>query len=237
MKTITLTVCNRPDYTAQCLDALSRNDVRGYELFICCEPDQAETLAVCQKHSAFMPTQIIVHKERLGINYNNKAMYDLVFKAGSEFNVALEDDGILSPDAFDLVQWWFRRFRNEPEPLLLCLAGGFDETRPLDVEEEIGFFRSPWGHCFGCGSWQFWLKPYWNWKQDHPHGWDHSISTMMKNKGLKALYPALSRCHNIGREKGVYCTPEVHDQLFAGQKWATGEYGNDFRLVRQEVAA
>src|SRR5260221_6365651 len=102
MKTITLIAFNRPEYTREVLESLRTNNTKNYVLFIAIEPGCEQTIDICRSVD-FMPVEILVNPSRRGVNYNNKNIYDLVFDRGSEWNVAIEDDTPLSPDALDLV--------------------------------------------------------------------------------------------------------------------------------------
>ena len=109
MKTLTLTVNNRPGYLRQLLDSLRRNNVDGYDLLYCAvEPGCPEVLDVC-KAIDFIPTHVHLNAERLGVRENPYQALRAVFDMGSDFNVYLEDDLLVSPDALDLANWYLEQ--------------------------------------------------------------------------------------------------------------------------------
>ena len=225
MKTITLTVYNRPEYTSKVLESLQTNNTIGYKLLIAAEPGCDQTIKVCQKID-FMPFELVLNPFCRGVNCNNKHIYDLVFDRGSELNVAIEDDTPLSPDALDLVEW-FHSLPNRDDYLLLNLFNGSKSTdRPLELFEYDAF--CPWGFCFSRQAYENRIKPYW---MCDARGWDWSICEVMRNNGLKSLSPFLSRTQNIGKYGGVYCTPDYYEHCFSGHVSSDGSFGKKFSLI------
>ena len=225
MKTATLIAFNRPEYTREVLESLRKNNTKNYVLFVAIEPGCEQTIDICRSVD-FMPIEILVNPSHRGVNYNNKYIYDLVFDRGSEWNVAIEDDTPLSPDAFDLVEWFFS-FPKQDDYLLLNLFNGSRTVdRPLELFEHDAF--CPWGYCFGKGAYERVIKPGWMCDQ---RGWDWSICKIMREKGLKSLSPFLSRARNIGKYGGVYCTPEFHDHCFSGHISSDGSFGKSFFIA------
>lgn len=228
MKSITLVVCDRPDYTRQVLDSIQASDTRGYHLFIAAEPGCGEVIDLCQ-HVDFMPTTLTVNSARLGIHWNNKTAYECAFAAGSEFNVALEDDTLITPDALDYANW----FLTLPQCEDYVLANLFNYSRALERIEDVveSDAMCPWAWCFTRQKWESYIRPHWMCDQ---RGWDWSLCAMMRNLGLKALSPVVSRSQNIGRLRGTYCTPELHDQCFSGLIASKGQRDKNFRLCRSK---
>ena len=210
MKSITLVACNRPAYTQQVLDSIKANDRYGYHLFIAVEPGCQEVVDLC-KRVDFMPTTVIENPTKLGINYNQKSAYERAFFDGSEFNVALEDDTVLAPDALDLANWFHALPWRDRYLLMNLFNTSKTAERPSEVEKTDAM--CPWGWCFTRKQWNHWLCP--NWMSD-ARGWDFSIVEMMRRLNFKSLTPIVSRTRNIGREGGANHTPELHDIAFKG---------------------
>jgi hypothetical protein len=228
MKTITLTTWNRPDYTALALEALRNNDVSGYSLFVNAEPGCELTIDTIRKID-FMPVSLCVNEEPLGINWNNRAAYDRAFSAGSLFNIAIEDDVLLSPDAIDLANWFY----DNPECRRYAALNLFNNSRDLRFPESIledTTFR-PWGFCLMCEEDETLIRPHW---MCDPRGWDWSVSQILREHNRKTLTPALSRSRNIGRLGGTHCTPEYHDECFTGLVASVSRATAGFQLCQPD---
>ena len=224
MKTITLTVCNRPLYTRKTLESLRRANTKGYKLVISVEPGCKSVLKECKKVD-FMPVEIHVNKTRLGINWNNKSVYDKVFADGSLFNIALEDDTPLSPDALDLANWFFQDPSRDKYLLLNLFNLGKSMNNPVSLFEDKGF--SPWGYCITRSKYESLIRPRW---MCDARGWDWSINRIMSGQSLKALTPYLSRSRNIGKFGGVYCTPQYYEHCVGGHMASVGSFGTSFAI-------
>lgn len=227
MKTITLTAFNRPGYTRRVLHSIRAANPQGYKLIIQVDPGCDETLALCAGVS-FMDSEWQRNPEVLGINWNNKAAYDRAFSSGSEFNVALEDDTPLCPDALELAEW-FREHPNRDDYLLLNLFN--EDPTPLSPRMVYTTHRfCPWGFCMTREAYESYIKPQW---MTDDRGWDWTILTLLEKLDLKALVAGLSRCRNIGRSGGVNYTELDHDEKFSSHPYSRGGYGGTFRLGKQ----
>jgi hypothetical protein len=224
MKTISLVVCDRPHYTREVLESLRTLRRTDYKLFIRAEPVCMETQEICAAVD-FMDVHFEVNQQVLGIHWNNKSLYDQVFGAGSTFNVAVEDDTPLAPDAIDLAEW----FRNLPSRDEYLLLNFFNHSRSLD--EPLGLFKHnafcPWGYCMTKEAYSGCIEPAWMCDE---RGWDWSICSMMARQQRKSLAPHVSRSRNIGRLGGVYCAPQNYDKVFGGHVMSMGGYGTDFSI-------
>lgn len=149
--------------------------------------------------------------QNFGINYHNYLAYNTVFSHfSSSFNVAIEDDAVLSPDALELADWFYAL--PERDEYALCSLGrvACAPEDPRRVDECCGLGTS-WAYCFTQESWR-WMRERWNSKKAEPLGWDWSLTYEMYRAKKKALIPALSRVYNIGREGGVNAYPEWWDE-------------------------
>lgn len=226
MKTITLVAYNRLHYMVRMIESLKRNNLEGYTLFIGVEPDNLSVVEYCQNLN-FMPTKVTVNPQRLGVAWNPFATISRAFDSGSDFNVAVEDDLILSPDALDLANWFFAL----PENPYLCL-GLFnyesDPTFPDQVEMVDEF--TPLGWAITASIWRRLIKS--NWMIDS-RGWDFSMNIIRQNNPAnKVLRPQWARANHIGREGGVHCSPEFHDQMFSRLEISDGS-GRLYHLKSQ----
>jgi hypothetical protein len=209
MKTITLVACDRLNYLSKTIECLKQNRLDGYELFIGVEPEDAAVVEYCRRLQ-FMPITLTVNPTRLGVAWNPKATIDRAFDAGSEFNVAIEDDLLLAPDALDLANWFLESHGRHFFSLNLCNYRS-DSSFPSQVESTDHFI--PLGWAVTREAWQESIRL--NWMCD-PRGWDFSVNRILETQTRKRLLqPRLARSNHNGREGGEHCTPEFHDRTFA----------------------
>jgi hypothetical protein len=157
---------------------IQRNDDIPFEVWS--EPDD-----ICDPHRA------------------SKWMLDNAFAQESEIVLYVEDDVIVSPDAFVLLEYvdkgtalgqvagvcLYHETMPEhyiaapPDPTRLHLCNG------LNTCGGTAFFRNPYLNIFG---------PEWNCKQVLPTGFDYSAHYLMYLNKLYMVYPDLSRSMNLG---------------------------------------
>lgn len=208
MKTITLVAYNRLHYLVPMIESLKRNNLDGYTLFIGVEPDNSSVVDYCRTLD-FMPTEVTINSTRLGVAWNPFATISRAFDSGSDFNVALEEDIVLAPDAIDLANW----FLSLKSDQYFCLGFLNYKSNPVlaNAVEETDFF-TPLGYCVTAKIWKNWIKPAW---MSDERGWDFSVTSLLaRNPSFKTLHPALARSNHIGREGGEHCTTEFHDRTF-----------------------
>lgn len=240
MNTITVCAYNRPEYLQEVLLSLHTamhlcSDFVS-EVVIGIDPgggrerEVRDMVAVWQNVYGCHMRQIL-WPEHLGVSEHPRRLLQYTFnELSSDFNLHLEDDTVLSPDALRLCEW-YRSF-NTSKGLLpygphimrrwnahawLCLHSASREGIKYDPALVVGREDfGVWGWACFKYAWENWMAPYWNHRREQPLGWDWSMTTTMQELGLYALQPALSRVRNIGREGGCHQTPEGYDRDFAG---------------------
>jgi hypothetical protein len=253
-RTITICAYNRPQYLRQVLDslhvALKHSQDAGYDWDIVVGidrhaydgnesyPDQT-ACAVEASHSRFN-LQIICWAEHLGVAEHPRRLIQYAFsELKSSYNVHLEDDTVLSPDALLFAMWYYHaaiatdytNYQSVHKTLCLSLHSK-SGAEALDYPSSVGY-RSDfgvWGWACTNNAWRTWFSQYWNYKRTEPFGFDYSISRMMHEHDLYAVCPALSRVTNIGREGGAHQTPagfdlEMEGLVAAGPQHLTGIKG------------
>ena len=219
MKTITVTACSRPVYLRQALESLRKNDVGQYKLFFGIEPGSGEVLEVC-KSVDWMEKDITVNPRKLGVRVNPFTLLTKVFKEGSELNIYLEEDVVVSPDVTKLADWFLEAQREESWLSLNLLNYKSTNTDPIGLLPSKHF--NSLGLCIKPHAWKTWFEP--NWLSDtaaqkvyqgRSVGWDWSMTAVLAlEKDLQTLTPVLSRSNHIGREGGVHASPDFHDRTF-----------------------
>lgn len=206
MKTISLPVYRRPDRVRRLAETLRANRPVGYTLFVSAEPGYPEVIEAV-KAIDFMPVELSVNAVRFGLNANIRKSLMAAMEAGSEFNVALEDDIILAPDALKLADW-FSTYKHRGEYACLgFFAKNSSRTSPFEVCITQDF-RS-WGWCFTRSAWNDFIfpglhcEPAMNPQVEFSHLWDFKLQYYLVRYGIKTMHPILSRSNHEGYEDGT----------------------------------
>lgn len=229
MRTITITTNDRPDNLRTMLASLVQNDLTGYEIFARCEPGTPQCVALLRE---YLPAaHIAVNERKLGVRNNPFQVLVDAFLVGSQFNLYLEDDLVLAPDAVAVANWYYE----QQLPNALCLnllnygSCGDDHTAMLRREEAF--------NALGLGvtrqSWEAHFRPQWfvDDPEDRSTGWDWSLHRYLRRRGeLYTVQPALSRSNHTGRY-GTYCRPAFHDRTFGNLPVASLPGPHSYRLV------
>lgn len=228
MNTITIAAYNRPAYLNQVLLALARSiracSWRVDTILIGIDPpksgeDDTNFHFVLDIANFFnlsdlgIKHEVVVWPEHLGVSEAPRRLLQRAFMFGSDYNLHLEDDTVLSLDALNFVQ------SCESHVDLCCLYSPLGDEAP-DCYLIHRHFRV-WGWAATRECWRSLISPTWNWKTEHPLGWDASLEVMVCKEGEDIRSPLLSRVTNIGRENGTFQTPEGWDRDFAGHAAAT----------------
>lgn len=227
MKTLTLTAWYRLEYLKQMLDSLRQNNLEGYDLLYCAiEPGRPEVADLCTSID-FIPTKVFVNPFQRGVRINPYSALEAVFHMGSDFNVYLEEDIVLSPDALDMANW----YQGQAEDTL-CLPffnyhSSPDDPAGIKVERECEEFAAL-GFALTRQSWEKWFQPYW-FMDDYSKGkigWDWAVRYAANKHGLEMLMPLWARSNHIGQLGGMHCSAEFHDQTFAHLSISDGSSRN-----------
>jgi len=207
MKTITLPVYNRPERLAATLGSLKANRTEGYRLFVLAEPGCPAVREVIRSVD-FMPVCFQVNEERLGLQKNVARCVRWAMGEGSEFNVYLEDDVILAPDALDMAEWFRERNRDAEYACLSLLSFDGGLHRPDQVLETQDI--QPWGLCWTDLSWQRYVSHGFSFRWpieqgvQWSEGWDFWLGFYLRMCGHKNLRPACSRAKHVGYNDGTH---------------------------------
>lgn len=249
MKSISYTAFCRPAYTTLSLGGITA--ARGsmpWRFFASVDgpmyPDLNTVLGhqVAEVRALFErrymgPPDVRFHRNNMGCNANIRQAVQMAFDAGSDFNLHVEDDIVLSPDALELATWFY----NLPERDEYVCLNLFSDWKPepgkeLAMAEKFGFY--PWGWACTRAMWEKYLAPEWDTKRFGPTGWDWSIGMTIQRHGLKVLRPYLSRALNIGRDMGLHMSREHWDENFSQQVVSEGGYWiGDIAHIAQRLPA
>lgn len=221
MRTISLLVLGRPDYTRQVIDALGRCDgLSNYVLVVFSqEPYVPETMAAVRDASSRLDIPVHVVTEsvrpardmgpgRLAASAQCSAStlrsLEHGFATGTDFLIHLEDDVVPAPDFLRYMEWAADEFADCAEVFTVSAYNRQAEPVAPALHHAWGIRPSftPWG----WGTWrdrftemqQEWTRYQW----PHP-GWDeHLHHALRRERG--EIYPTLSRVQNIGAAGGVH---------------------------------
>lgn len=240
MKTITFPVGYRPNYLTQFLNYLKKYDLSDYKIICSAEncPPCVNILKTCD-----LPLTIL-HKPNSsgvsshnGLRDNTHHVLNYAFKSGSNFNIHFEDDLVLSPDVFDLANWYYESFKDKPLTymsygLFNHASGGdnFCGLEIIDSFEGLGWctFKEGWGTCFN----KYWYDDIFAKKYFNTSGWDWAMSGAFREFGYKGIRPLIARTNHDGKYGGVHCTAAHQDIHFTNLNWNKTQIIKEFELIK-----
>lgn len=241
MKTITFPVGYRPNYLKQFLDCLSKQNLDGYTIIASAENHFGciNTLKDCG-----LPITILRKPNSSGRKSHSGArdnMYNVLsyaFKNGSDFNVHLEDDFILSPDALDLANWYYDNYKDAPMTYM-CYglfnwgSTGTDYNGLVEAPTFHGLgwcaFKENWDACYD----KAWYDDALARKYAKAYGWDWAVEGYFKEYKCKSILPSVSRTYHVGRIDGTCCTVDFFDKTYVGLVWNQTERVTEFELRKK----
>lgn len=242
MKTITISLYNRPEYTRELFQRLDNcRGIEEYKIFISCEPNDSTVINLAEN---FRPKQttVTVNPIRLGCNSN-------VFKAiatgfdHSDYNIHFEDDTIPSRDCLEYFEWAKYEYVNDKSVFTVCgYVNSNNKTehynpKSIDVEE---IRRRHWFTPWGWSTWQDrWGEMKREWDFIGKYGsWDCTINRLLLEKNRYEIYPAVARIQNIGAEKATHVpSPEWHKNHHFNEYWmeSPGLFMNKHNQYKEKI--
>ena len=238
MKTITIAAYNRPANTRILVESLlgqigsgdwrifARVDRGGDQFYDVI--DELGRLGDCYDYEVAWP------KENEGINRNTYAVMTWAFdRAGSDWNLYLEDDLELSPDALAMCDWFIERYdaikRGYQDVAAMCLfnQGG---TKRADTLHYTRRFTG-WGFLMPRSSWVQYAKTAWF--ACAPGMWDNCLANYIRAQGPKIVnvMPDLDRVNNTG-EVGSHFSAERFRQRMEGHTWQQNAVEFEYRMKK-----
>ena len=214
---VTITAYKRPHLLARCLESVCAADlspVSGINVSLDYHsPEMTGVMrAVCDKFRPKLGSMLTIFPyvvKRLGVANHPRVLFDMLTEELDQQTdiCAIEEDTIVSPDAFMLADWGLKQIGYDFVNLADYKRSGlFNNLVHEDWE-----LRSPYGWAFTTKLWN-WLEPQWNGKIRAPYGWDWQVSHLCYREGWRCLTPDIARVYNTGREEGTYDTPENWDE-------------------------
>ena len=243
MKTITFPVGYRPNYLLEFLNCLEKQNLEGYTIF-CSAENSPACIDILQNSK--LDLNILYKKNSIGRRDHSGArdnMFNVLtaaFEAGSTFNLHLEDDFLLAPDAVDLANWYYETYKDKPMTYISYGLFGFQPRGDdYSVLEEVSFFEGL-GWCAFKENWESCYKKAWydnvlvkKYFPGGERGWDWSTQAFFKEYKYKALRPLINRTQHNGRTEGTCCTVQHHDKFYSPLKWNKTERITEFKIIGQ----
>jgi hypothetical protein len=236
MKTISLSLYNRPAYTKLVLDHLNNCfDIENYKIFICCEPINNEVIELAK---AFRPdqTSLIVNPKKLGCNINIYQSLFIGFQ-NNDFHIHLEDDTVPAKDFLVYCEWARFYFKDRPE---IFSISGYVNSNNVHIEQSINLnnnynlvstrnWFTPWGWATWIDRWHK-IENVFKFASQREESWD--LFVHQAKKDALEVFPSVARIQNVGAENGSYCPgPEWHKDNQYNEYWieTTQEYAIKFK--------
>ena len=236
IKTITVTAHDRPDLLSKTLDALSKNNTDGWEIFVSIEPTELTDGMVTIVKDRFPDANILLPETKLGVRENPFQLLKHVFEdAQSDINIYLEEDLDISPDVCDIAEFYLKK--GCPEVCVcLCNHNIYSETI-IDSEKLLTETEkfSALGMILSRDSWDENFEPNWNAKLRRG-GWDDAMQQYVIRNKKTILMPVFSRSTHTG-EWGTHCRPKIHQILGYNdiKIYKEGGISGEYRIIISEV--
>ena len=229
LRTITATAYRRPYLFKAMLETLLANDLAGWRIVVQIDPSPVADDIVQIAHSLLQAhdREVIVNPGRLGVCENPYRLLERVFADGSGFNLYVEEDLLLAPDATKLALWYEAHHR--PEWLCLnliaggCASGGLLSNADHPSLLISGTTFNSLGFAVRQEEWRRFMAPVWMTERQDivkydglpTGGWDWQIYALLfDDVNLRTVQPALARATHNGRLAGEFCKPWFHDHAF-----------------------
>jgi hypothetical protein len=224
VKSITLTVYNRPDSLTKVLDSLYQNKgTEEYDLFIGLEPVNEKCREICHSidKNRFNGVHILENKWRLGINSNPYNLLETALNLNkSQLNIHLEDDLCAAKDVIHIANLY-------PDSILgeaVCLCLTNPETLTdwnYKGDPHLFYYRQafvPTGLIMTKHQWKKHIQPYWF---SHPTGWDFGIYHHVKREELYCSVADVNRTKHIAA--GCHVNEDMQRDKFGLLPFYDGE--------------
>lgn len=228
--TLVSTVCDRPGYTRQLLEALSQcYGVSDYSYWAFAEPGNPEVLEQlywARDEGFFRECHAVTNKDRL---YARRNMHQALTRGFAETDrvIVLEDDCIPAPDMLRYFEWALDEYERDAE--IFSITGYHRPERLSLTDEQLAarakrdcavVSRKAWFHPWGWATWlDRWAKVRYNWALPGRH-WDICILRYIQRNSFNEIYPIVARVKNIAENRpqhqnfwgwaGNWELPEIH---------------------------
>ena len=236
MKTITISLYNREQYTARLFDNLNKcYGIEEYAIAIFCEPDQPQIHNLANQ---FRPDQttVTINPSRFGCNTNIFQCLAHGFNL-SDYHIHFEDDTIPGKDCLKYFEW-AKDLRDDNTIFTVSGYVNSDNNTEHHIPKNSninGVSKRQWFTPWGWATW----KDRWNeiksvWDFSGRNGsWDTTVNHVCRKDRFE-LFPLISRIQNIGAEKGTHVpNAEWHSKNHFNEYWieTLNQYPENYGVV------
>lgn len=237
MKTLSVSLYNRPNYTQELFAHLDRcSDIDNYHIFICCEPGNDSVIKIAKSFRTNQ-TKVIINPTRYGCNLNIFQCFKIGFHY-NDYHIHLEDDTIPAKDFLVYCEWCRHYFKNDPDIYSVCgynklkTDKEFDYSDPYSVIKKQNWF-TPWGWATWIDRWENMIMKAMEESLKYQASWDCFVHNYQKTSNKYEIRPNIARIQNIGAENGSYCPgPAWHKENQYNEIWieSSQSYRNFFNV-------
>ena len=241
MKMISIVAYNRP----KCLDMLFSSlaaqytDISSYKVLVSVDVGGSNFDEMVRMSEDF--GAIVLHpSEHLGMNKHTHEVTRQAFEVfGAEHVVYLEEDFLLSPDAFALIEWYLDNrelLSLEGDIASYCLCT-LTKGRPDPLKSPDAVYLSRkfccWGLLIDEYQWYRYFKPGWFAGQG---SWDKLVARYIRTFPETCnVFPVLSRASNTGKYGG-HSSSEKYREMLRDHKYNQSLYVSKFNLTGEPDA-
>lgn len=207
---IAMPVCNRPEYTRKAIEAIQQ--MEGWNGLIFASVDRQKDGTINNDVVAELrkgPALIRFLDNKLGCNGNVKAALDFAWESNPDVVICIEDDVVVTPDAFRYVKWATRRYKCDTSYRTIGLWShkeGWTPDKPWNPSEPTHVMEqslfSVWGWAVWRDRWQEMSDNWTTGPDTHDTSWD--VVMLSQLNGRKEVVPSISRANNIGDLGGTH---------------------------------
>lgn len=225
MKTISISLYNRPEYTHTLLRHLEKCfGFDEYTILISIDPGDEQVSYLAQEFAKINKNVLVYQNNtRLGCNQNIFVAISRAFSI-SNYNIHFEDDTIPGRDCLKYFEWADKNYRNNPE--IFTISAYVNSNNKTEHYQELSDnisqintrqWFTPWGWATWADRFEE-MKSQWDFMGTNG-SWDCTINNIMR-KNRKEVYPSVSRTQNIGAKMGTHVpSEEWHAEHHYNEYW------------------
>lgn len=223
MKTLTISLYNRPKYTSTLLEHLDQcYGIEDYKITICCDPGSKEVEKLA-KNFRTSQTDVILNNRRMGCNTNIYQCLAIGFSQ-NDYHIHFEDDTIPGKDCLKFFEWAREQYKDVTDIFTVngyVTSDNLTEHHYPKSDDETEVSRRCWFTPWGWATWKNRfeeMKQVWDF-QGRNGSWDATINHVARKKRWE-IFPTISRIQNIGAELGTHVpNPEWHKKNHFNEYW------------------
>lgn len=214
MNTVVFTVCTRPAYFQQVMDAWEQVEgIHGWSFIFMVEPTpvtevQARIINNWVARTKHRDVTVVRNSTRLGVLSNPHAGLSLAFSTGAPFVMLAEEDLQPHPDVLSYMAFCQHVYHDNNVLAACCNAP--EVGKPAEVYTYPTFASWLWGTW--ADRWPLLSR---TWDHDYSSGdaqhsgwdWNVHLRVLHSGDGWSCAYPGASLVANLGQHGGVHAQP------------------------------